>query len=819
MKIVATVFLQTVFALLLFTHVDAQRTNPVDRRVTNPLPENPATRPEGRSRPETAGQKSDEGGDGELVVYSEVQSIEGEAGKRILRHQGAVEVRYGFYRLRAERVVIFEETGMVFADGDVVFDQGEEQRISGERGEWNFRTKLGKFYEAKGYTSRSNDGSVIFFSADYVERVRTDQVLVVNGQFTACDEPVPKWSFTATRAVIDVGESIKLDGARFRVKNIPIVPIPGASIPIKRLGRSSGFLTPAFGYSPLKGFRASTMYYQTLGQSADATIRGDVFSARGIGLGLDVRTRANSRSFLDFGVYGVKDRIIGSSVGAQTPDQGGSTVYADGVHRFANGFTAAVDVRLTSSLDFRQVFSDGIQQIISPIEVSEGSVTRSRNDYSFGFLMRSRVISIPNVRVRTRNLPSLTFEKRPSPLPFAKNLFLTFKSSLDGLSRSDEVESLPIYLSTVGSNPLKTPAITQRIDFFPKIVLPLHSRYLDLTVNLSGRTTFYSNSLDAQRRVVARNLLRRYADFSVELHPVALARNFYGADGRVKFRHVIESFLTYRRIAGVDDFRSTIRFDEVDIVSDTNEVEYGVSNRIYTRKNRAQDGVSDESVQPYEVLTLTVRGRYFLDTRFGGALVPGARNQMSPMLGLTFYSFGGAPRRFSPLNADLTYRPIEGFSFSSRIDYGLSGDGLRSASVSAGYDRRLIKFFQTFYYTRAVTLMPSLAAYADPNGKETGTLRGSQWNPSLFLGDRDKGFFTGASLFFDFQNRRSIGARPLISSVYSLGYAYDCCSLAVQYYTFNVGVRRENRLAFSFRLNGIGTIGTQDYGTGTRGLR
>lgn len=820
MKVIATILIGFGFLLGLSGSTKAQRTNPVDRRVTNPVPEtNPITVDSKRQKDRDA-QADSEGGDGQLVVYSEVQSVEGESGKRVLRHQGSVDVRYGIYRMRADRVVIYEETGMVFADGNVIFDQGDDQRIAGDKGEWNFRTKLGKFFDVKGYTNRSNDGSVIYFSADYVERVKTDRILVTNGQFTACDEPSPKWSFTARSAVIDIGDSIKLDGARFRLKNIPVAPLPGVSIPIKRLGRSSGFLTPAFGYSPLKGFRASTAYYQTLGQSADATLRGDIFSARGVGLGLDVRTRANARSFFDFGVYAVKDRLIGSSVGLQTPDQGGSTVYADGVHRFSNGFTGAVDVRLTSSLDFRQVFSDGIQQIISPIEVSEGFVTRSWDAYSFSFLTRSRVISIPNVRVRTRNLPSIAFEKRASPIPFARNVFISFRTSLDGLSRTDEAESVPLYISTTGSNPIKTPAITQRIDFFPKVVIPVHMKWLDVTVNVSGRTTFYSNSLDSQRQVTSRNLLRRYGDLGIDLRPVALARNFRDSAGKVRFRHVIEPFASYRFVRGVRNFQSIIRLDEIDIVSDTNEVEFGIANRIYVGKvqpNRASS--TDESVQPHEVLTFTVRGKYFIDPRFGGSLVAGNRNQTSSMLGLTFYSFGGTARRFSPLNADITYRPLENFSFSARVDYGLSGDGLRSASFSGGYDRKLFKFFQTFYYTRAVTLMPSLAAYANASGKETGTLRGSQWNPSIFLGDRDRGVFTGASLFFDFQNRRAIGAKPLISSVYSLGYAYDCCSLAVQYYTFNVGVRRENRLAFSFRLNGIGTIGTQDYGIGTRGLR
>jgi LPS-assembly protein len=818
MKIAWTSVLVMICTFGLALSITAQRPNPVDRQVANPLPDSD---PRISGREKQSGTRSpDEGGDGELIVYSAVQSVEGEAGKRILRHQGTVDVRYGFYRLRAERVVIYEETGMVLAEGDVIFDQGDDQRISGIRGEWNFRTKLGRFYEAKGYTNRSNDGSVIYFSADSVERIAVDQVVVLNGQFTACDEPVPKWSFTARKALIDVGDKITLDGARFRIKNIPVVPVPGVSIPIKRLGRSSGFLTPAFGYSPLKGFRASTVYYQTLGDSADATIRGDIFSARGLGIGLDIRTRANARSFFDLGVYSVKDRLFGGGPNPQKPDQGGTTIYADGVHYFANGFTAAVDVRLTSSLDFRQVFSDGIQQIISPVEVSEVFVTKSWDSYSFSFLTRSRVISIPNVRVRTRNLPTLVFEKRPAEIKFLRNVFFSFKSSLDGMSRKDEVDSLPLYSSRTGGDPLSTPDVTQRLDVAPSVILPISFRYLSITASGSGRLTFYSNSLDSQRQVIGKNLVRRYGDLTVDFRPVAFARNYFGPDGKTRFRHVIEPFLTYRLVRGIKDFRNIIRFDEMDTIADTNEVEFGASNRIYTRKKNPGIKVTDEAdVQPYELLTVTIRGKYFLDRNFGGALIPGSRNQISPILGLTFYSFGGVPRRFSPINADVTYRPIGNISFATRVDYGLSGDGLRSASVSAGYDRKLFKFFQTVYYTRAVTLMPSLVAFAGADGKEAGTLRGSQWNPSLFLGDRDKGVFAGASLFFDFENRRQAGAQPLISSVYSLGYAYDCCSLAVQYYTFNVGVRRENKLAFSFRLNGIGTIGTQDYGVGSRGLR
>src|SRR5690606_15856907 len=207
--------------------------------------------------------------------------------------------------------------------------------------------------------------------------------------------------------------------------------------------------------------------------------------------------------------------------------------------------------------------------------------------------------------------------------------------------------------------------------------------------------------------------------------------------------------------------------------------------------------------------SLSVRGKYFFDKTFGGALTPGQRNQIAPITAMSFYTFGGVPRRWSPLIIDATYRPQRTIFANTRMDLGMNGDGIRAFSSTIGYDRPLFKLFQTFYYTRAVELIPSLAQYSNRVGNEAGTLRGAQWSPSVFIGNRQKGIYGGASLFYDFENRRKADLSPLISSLYTLGYAYDCCSLAVQFYTFSVGVRNENRLSFSFRLNGIGSVGTE----------
>ena len=818
--------------LLLSLSLRAQQTNPVERQVSNPItdtpninpisPENSIAAPKPKKKPTL----EPEGGDGEVVVYSDKESVAGDKGKRVVTHEGNVDVRYGMYRMQAEKITIFEAENKMIAEGNVIFDQGDDQRITGVKATWNYKTKLGTFEDSTGFTNQTDDGTVIYFKAERVEKTGPNEIIVTNGEFTACDEATPKWSFSAKRAKITLNDKLKLRNAKFRIKGVPLIQLPYASIPLKKDDRKSGFLTPTFGYSKLKGAKLSGAYFQTLGKSADVTIRSDIYTGRGIGYGIDVRTRSNSRSYFDFGFYAVKDRIFGPKADATHPDQGGTLVYSNGVQFFPNGFTASADVRITSNLSFRQVFTDGIQQIISPIEVSQAFVNKSWNNYTLNVLAKSQVISIPNVRVKTKNLPSISFEKRPSMIDFLKPLYFSFKSSIEGVSRREEVDDRALYFRMTGSNPTVTPVLGQRFDMYPQLTLPLQTKYFNFTASASTRVTYYSNSFDTSRRVIGRNVIRKYGEFTFDVRPVALARNFYGKKNAFKFRHVIEPFLTYRIVKGITNFERIIRFDHVDTATNTNEIEFGVTNRIYTRRygeavtpeaqealrNKPASETSGLSVQPYELFTITVRGKYFFDKTFGGALIPGRRNEIEPITALSFYTFGGVPRRFSPLNIDATYKPQKSIYINTRMDFGVQGDGLRSLSATVGYDTKLVKFFQTFYYTRAVTLVPSLFQYSNAEGKEAGTLRGAQWSPSIFLGNRDRGFYGGSSLFFDFESRRASGLTPLISSLYTLGYAYDCCALGLQYYRFNLGVRQENRFVFSFRLNGIGTVGTEQFG-------
>jgi LPS-assembly protein len=835
--------LLTIVTLALACHpIIAQQTNPVDRKVTNPMTDTPNVNPLNpdqsvtprQNRPGVQGVPTDQ-----IRVDANKQSAVGPENARVALYEGNVDIRIGTYRLQADKVTVYDAENRLVAEGSVVFDQADQQRITGTKAEWNYRTKTGYFLESTGYTNQTQDGTRLYFTADRVEKISLDTIIATNVTVTACDEDVPKWSFHAHKARIKTGDRVRIYSPELKVKKVPIFYMPYASVSIKHRDRASGFLTPTFGGSGAKGFRLSNAYYQTLGRSADFTLRNDIYTQRGIGLGGDLRTRANSRSFFNVGFYGVKDRVLGPKQDADHPDQGGSSFYVEGVHYFKNGFTAAADVNITSNLAFRQVFSDNIQQAISPEETSQVFVTKDHNEYSFNFLARNQVTSLTNARIRTRELPSVTIDKRPTILSFLQKVpvYFSFEGAAEGVSRKETVEDAVQFARDVGGGPIITPTIVQRLDMHPRFDLPLSFSGWNLTASGAGRVTFYSNSLDpTTRNVLSRNLTRSYGEFELDVRPPALAKDFNKGDGSFFFRHVVEPYLIYRRIAGINNYDRIILFDYVDAIADTNEIEFGVANRFFTR--RSTENVSDSTVvekakidtqqttdlkqtsdtkqsiasQPYEALTVTIRAKYFFDPFFGGALTPGRRNQFYPLNMLSGFAYGGLPRRFSPVNIDARYRPSRVLFADFRTDLDTSGGGVRSISTTFGLSKSAIQIFQSFYYTRAITLIGNLAKFADSRNFEAGTLRGSQWGPSAFLGNRDRGFFGGASFFFDFQKRPGRGNSSLISSTLTAGHSWDCCAVTAQFSSFNVGLRKENRVVFSFRLNGIGTFGTEQIG-------
>jgi LPS-assembly protein len=625
---------------------------------------------------------------------------------------------------------------------------------------------------------------------------------------TACQEAVPKWSFTAKRARIRLDHNAKVYNALFRIKNIPILYLPYASISISKKDRSSGFLLPSSGSSSIKGRTAHLAYFQTLGRSADLLVRSDVFTRRGVGLGFDFRARPDENSRIALGSFVVFDRLFGE----KGEDQGGSSFYADAVQYFKNGFVAVADVNITSSFAFRQVFSDNILTAISPEERSVFYVNKNWRSFSFNALFGEQSAFVADSIVKTRQLPSIELSQRSAKVSDKFPAYFSFDVGLEGVRRSE----------TSGDQfSLKTPSIVQRLDLAPRLTFPLKSfAGFTLTPSVGARSTFYSDSLDpVARQVVGQNLLRNYVDLEVDLRPPALAKVYRHRDGEPWFKHVIEPFVEYRRVAGIDEFDRTIPVDERDLIADTNEIAYGVSNRILV-KRAGTDGLPP---QTHELLDITLTQKYFFDPAFGGALrefdAAGnrRRNQFFPINTLSGFAFGGVRRDSSPLNLRARLRPTPTLFADVRFNYDTRFHGLRDFIVGAGISKGIFSISQSWYYTRRI----EVDKFRDPddqNRYDPTTFPGNQIDVSAFAGNPARGPYGGFTVSYDLRDRFFTGDpnirrdRVLINLTTSTGWAWDCCSLNVQHVTFNAGIRNENRIIFAFTLKGIGTFGTEKFG-------
>jgi len=150
---------------------------------------------------------------------------------------------------------------------------------------------------------------------------------------------------------------------------------------------------------------------------------------------------------------------------------------------------------------------------------------------------------------------------------------------------------------------------------------------------------------------------RRTIATSVELRPPVLSKVFDGTMAGRKIKHTIEPRFVYRYTNGVENFGSIIRFDFRDILSNTNEVEFGLLQRLFAKRERpecdqettgtasaggAQAIAAAASCAPAgadEFVSWEVKMKYFADPTFGGAVVNGTRNVLTTTASFTGIAF------------------------------------------------------------------------------------------------------------------------------------------------------------------------------------
>jgi LPS-assembly protein len=351
------------------------------------------------------------------------------------------------------------------------------------------------------------------------------------------------------------------------------------------------------------------------------------------------------------------------------------------------------------------------------------------------------------------------------------------------------LENLPVYLSfdsfagAVHRDDafIDTPGFVPRTEVAPKVTVPLHfGDWLGITTSAVFRSTFYGDSLDTAGNVVEDSIVRNTGEFQVEIRPPTLERFFDRPLSRKRYKHTIEPKITYRYVTGVNDFQDFIRYDSNATLTDTNEVEYGITQHLYVK-------TGDDT--PVDFLQWSIVQKHYFDPTFGGAIVPGQRNVFEALDSITPFAFAAGPRNWSPIVNDVKLTPGGKYDAESIIEY----DPQLSKLTTIGTLLK-VKPYSEFFLTVA-----DFRLQGDP------IVQPPSHQIRLLMGYGDltrKGFNISSGLSYDILNGQQQNQFVQVS------YNGGCCGLAVEYRRIELGaVRTENQFRVDFVIANIGTFG------------
>jgi LPS-assembly protein len=749
-----------------------------------------------------------------------------ECAGRVCKLIGKAEIEYGVYRFLGDEITYNADTGEAEADGHLLLEGGpNDEHIEATRGTYNLRTEVGRFDHVRGsigLTRRQRpslliDSAPFSFTGRVVEKTGPDHYVVTDGTITTCELPHPKWQFHFHRVEVEAGGNATIYHTNFRLEGIPILYLPFATHPVEKQPRKSGFLIPNIGRSSTRGYTVGESIFWAINRSMDLHAGAEYFSRRGWAPGGEFRARPTERSFVDLIFFSVFDR------GINGVNQGGTEVHLNSEEAFAHNFRGLANIDYLSSYVFRLAFSDVFAQAVNSEVKSEaflsnttGSVflnATTRRYQDFQSTTPGDVITI----LHAPGFEVSSLEQRLGGLPLTGR----FEASAEGLSRSEPSFS--------------TAPLVGRFDLNPVISLPLLFRDWSFRPSLSLRDTVYTQQLVPSSGIaltdvgtaISKTLNRKSLQGSFELRPPALDKVFgHHYFGR-RWKHVLEPRVVYTYVTGVENFSHILRFDERDILSDSNEVEYAVVNRLYAKpllqkskecgqggmpallvgappppsrlpwehREFAEEQACPEQPETREIVTWELAQKYFIDPTFGGALVPGRRNVFTSTVDLTGIAFLTTPRHLSPLVSRLRISTTPRNELEWDMDYDFLAGRVNTSTLLFNHYFGLF----TLGAGNAFLHVPGISA---ANGVPMDQ-KFNQYRAVLGYGSPGKRGFSGA---FNLGLDAYVGQVQYGSG--QLAYNWDCCGINVEYRRFALAsVRNENQFRFTFALANVGAFG------------
>ena len=826
---------------------------------------------------------------------------------------GNVVVTYGDHVLRADSITYDHATDIVTAEGNVELSGGEnDEHITASRAVYNLRTQTGQFFQVHGSvglfrnapqpTIKATNAGIVtpnnnsrtpayqtsnpfVFEGRLVLKTGPTDYTVYDGWVTSCLLPRPDWQLYAGKIALNSGKA-KASKSTFKLLGMPMFFFPYVTHPVDNQQRQSGLLIPELGYSSAskntgsKGITIGEQVYLVLGRSADLTVGSIYYSLRGFAENGTFRYKGFADNFLNVHFSALQDRgFYSSGVNALGQpvtvfnNQGGEDITASFRRQLTPNVRAVADAEYLSSWIYREVFTSNFNQAVSTDITSILYLTQQKQGFSLDARVDRyeglKVVQTdfsPSAEVKIYHVPSIDFTGMDHPIP-GTPLLWSVTASTAGLKRVEP------FFATAG--------LTWRLDLRPEISLPLHFDGWHLLASAAVRETAYTRSREVPYGNNAtpvqsdQGLNRADLDLIVNLRPPVLERTFPVPERwrRIfgdEIRHTIEPAITYRDTRGINNVLSVLRFDDVDLASDTDELQYGITQHLYFKPhpkapakprpgcpaNPVTPTLSDttdtpavDTLDPDERATTDANGipnasatapdqpvrthprkpdpcapppsiprqqewfswiltqKVFFNPTFGGAVINMRRNIFETTLDFSGIAFLTQPRNISPLKSRMRFRTSSHADIAWDFDYDTGAKKFLSSNTYL--DLHEGRIFGGFSY-----------ALLNAPGKNYTEVINPITNQITGLTTSAIANFSQMRLLFGYGKPSEPGPSAAVSAGIDLNvgtaqyitvqtnYNWNCCGFSVEYRKYDLGtIRDEGAYSFNFPLANLGTAG------------
>lgn len=658
--------------------------------------------------------------------------------------EGNVVAVQGKSSVKADRMTVDMTASHAVAVGNVEAIDEEGNSLKGDNWELNIDTKVGVVMNGKLFFKREN----VHITGEEVKKTGEVSYSIHNGYFTTCDceaDESPAWSFYSSDAGVTFGEYLTAWNAFFYIKDVPVLYSPYISFPVKR-GRETGFLSPRFGYSRLRGFKFDNSFFWAISDSADATFYLDIETRRGLGKAIEYRYALSSASGGEFYFYHFKEKDIervrefrkGSNNLSRPKTAEDDRWFLKYTHNglLPDDIALKANINKVSDDEYFIDFGKDIKE--RSLESLESNISLTKTWDKFNLVTQFRYFDnllVESNRATLQRLPEITLagsDKQIMDSPF----YFSLDSSFVNFERKE------------GST-------GQRVDVHPTVSLPLNpGGYFEFKPSAGARETLYWVKNLPQDRFHDRTSYDLSADLTTTFVKTSTVDEEQAGEGLKKLRHTIRPKIVYTYIPEQvqDDLP---QFDGVDRIAQRNDFTYSI-NSILTGKF-VDDG------------NLSYRDYIYLDLSQSYNINEATRKLTSAT---------DKRRPFSDVTGEIRIMPIQWTSITSKGKYDTYEGLMKEYDSSLGlWDKRGDRVDVSYRYTRS----PAPVEYLDLSMR----LKLIQ------------------SVDLTYTKRYAYSDKHPIEDTYGLEYHHQCWGAQLTYTE-----RLEEKIVFlSFNLLGLGQVG------------